>query len=33
LLFARWSWRKDRSYDGGETWIEGVGYIEATRAD
>lgn len=27
-----WSWRKDRSYDGGETWIEGIGYIEATRA-
>lgn len=28
-----WSWRKDRSYDGGETWIEGVGFITATRAD
>jgi hypothetical protein len=28
-----WSWRKDRSYDGGETWVTGVGYIEATRAD
>ena len=27
----RWSWRKDRSYDGGETWVEGVGFIEATR--
>lgn len=27
-----WKWRKDRSYDGGETWIEGVGHIEATRA-
>jgi len=26
-----WSWRKDRSYDGGETWIEGIGFIEATR--
>ncbi|MGD8277862.1 MAG: hypothetical protein PVH00_07540 [Gemmatimonadota bacterium] len=26
-----WRWRKDRSYDGGETWIEGVGFIEATR--
>lgn len=25
-------WRKDRSYDGGETWIEGIGFIEATRA-
>ena len=28
-----WSWRKDRSYDGGKTWVEGIGYIEATRAD
>lgn len=27
-----WSWRKDRSYDGGETWFEGVSFIEATRA-
>jgi len=27
----RWMWRKDRSYDGGETWVEGIGYIEATR--
>lgn len=27
-----WKWRKDRSYDGGKTWIEGVGFIEATRA-
>ncbi len=26
-----WSWRKDRSYDGGETWIEGVATIEAKR--
>ena len=26
-----WSWRKDRSYDGGKTWIEGVGFIEAIR--
>jgi len=26
-----WRWRKDRSYDGGKTWIEGVGFIEATR--
>jgi hypothetical protein len=26
-----WSWRKDRSYDGGKTWNEGVGFIEATR--
>ena len=26
-----WRWRKDRSYDGGDTWIEGVGFIEATR--
>lgn len=28
-----WRWRKDRSYDGGETWFEGVGFIDATRAD
>jgi hypothetical protein len=28
-----WSWRKDRSYDGGKTWIEGIGFIEATRAE
>lgn len=27
-----WIWRKDRSYDGGKTWIEGIGFIEATRA-
>ena len=27
----RWRWRKDRSWDGGESWIEGIGYIEATR--
>lgn len=27
-----WSWRKDRSYDGGETWSEGIGFIEATRS-
>lgn len=26
-----WRWRKDRSYDGGKTWFEGVGFIEATR--
>ena len=29
----RWRWRKDRSYDGGETWFEGIGFIEATRAE
>jgi hypothetical protein len=28
----RWRWRKDRSYDGGKSWTEGVGFIEATRA-
>lgn len=28
-----WKWTKDRSYDGGESWVEGVGFIEATRAD
>lgn len=27
-----WRWRKDRSYDGGKTWVEGIGYIEASRA-
>ena len=26
-----WKWRKDRSFDGGATWIEGVGHIHATR--
>jgi len=26
-----WRWRKDRSYDGGQTWTEGIGYIEAKR--
>jgi len=25
-----WKWRKDRSYDGGESWIE-IGFITATR--
>ncbi len=29
---AGWSWRKDRSYDGGETWLEGVAEIRAVRA-
>jgi hypothetical protein len=28
-----WRWRKDRSWDGGETWFEGVGFIEATRSE
>jgi hypothetical protein len=27
-----WKWRKDRSFDGGQTWFEGVGFIEARRA-
>ena len=27
-----WKWRKDRSYDGGQTWVEGVGFITATRS-
>ncbi len=27
-----WSWRKDRSYDGGKTWLEGVAVIRAVRA-
>lgn len=27
-----WTWRKDRSFDGGETWVEGVAFIEARRA-
>ena len=26
-----WKWRKDRSFDGGETWIEGVFFIDARR--
>ena len=29
---AHWSWQKDRSYDDGETWVEGIGFIEASRA-
>ena len=28
-----WRWREDRSYDGGGTWVEGIGTIEAKRAD
>ncbi len=28
-----WSWRKDRSYDGGETWFEGVAVIRAVKAE
>ncbi len=28
-----WRWRKDRSYDGGKTWFEGVAFIEATKAE
>ncbi len=27
-----WSWRKDRSYDGGDTWFEGIAVIRAVRA-
>lgn len=26
-----WKWRKDRSFDGGKTWLEGVAFIEARR--
>jgi hypothetical protein len=26
-----WRWRQDRSRDGGATWTEGIGFIEATR--
>ncbi|MCP4201308.1 MAG: hypothetical protein GY769_05165 [bacterium] len=26
-----WKWRKDRSFDGGETWVEGVFFIDARR--
>lgn len=26
-----WKWRKDRSFDGGESWFEGVAHITATR--
>ena len=26
-----WKWRKDWSYDQGKTWVEGVGFIVATR--
>ena len=28
---SSWSWRKDRSYDGGKTWTEGIFLIEAVR--
>lgn len=28
-----WGWRKDRSYDGGKNWIEGVAYISAKRSE
>jgi hypothetical protein len=28
---SSWSWRKDRSFDGGQTWIEGVFFIDAQR--
>lgn len=27
-----WKWRKDRSWDGGATWVEGISLIDATRA-
>lgn len=27
-----WRWRKDRSWDGGETWIEGIATISAERS-
>jgi len=27
-----WKWRKDRSFDGGKTWVEGVSFIEAHRS-
>lgn len=27
-----WKWRKDRSFDGGKTWLEGVSFIEARRS-
>ena len=27
-----WKWRKDRSWDGGKTWIEDIARIVATRA-
>jgi hypothetical protein len=28
-----WKWRKDRSFDGGQTWVEGVSFIEARRSE
>ncbi len=27
-----WKWRKDRSFDGGKTWLEGVSFIKARRS-
>ena len=28
-----WKWRKDRSFDGGETWVEGVAFIYCRPGD
>ena len=27
-----WKWRKDRSFDGGETWIDGVAHIHCRKS-
>lgn len=28
-----WKWRKDRSFDGGKSWIEGVAFIHCLASD
>ena len=30
---SSWKWRKDRSFDGGETYIQGVGHIHCQLSD
>lgn len=30
---SSWKWRKDRSFDGGETWIEGVALIHCLSTE
>ncbi len=31
ITWNSWKWRKDRSFDGGQTWVEGVFFIDAQR--
>ncbi len=30
---SAWKWRKDRSFDGGKNWVEGVAHIHCRAAD